>query len=62
MNAEECIADSMKYLDEMKTRDSHITIGIVEKMGNDERFDNQEKAYFMFLEAIYLALKEKMDG
>ena len=44
-------------IEELKTRDSHIAVGIIDKMG-DGNFDNEERSYFCFLEAYYLSRRE----
>lgn len=47
------VSETEKQILELRTRDSHIAVGIIEKM-NDDMFDNEERAYFCFIEAFYL--------
>ena len=42
-----------KQIEKLRNRDSLIAIGISEKM-KAGMFDNEEQAYFYFLEAYYL--------
>ena len=47
------IRETEEKIMELRNRDSHIAVGIIEKM-KDDMFDNEERAYFCFIEAHYL--------
>ena len=50
-----CIVKQEKQIIQLRNRDSHIAVGIIEKMDTSGLFDNEERAYFCFIESHYLA-------
>ena len=47
-----------KNLRKLLTRDTHIGVGIINKM-DDENFDGEERAFFCWLMAYYFGAREK---